>query len=161
MSSLSNTADAVKEEFYKKIAHANLEEHHNSDVWKQVADTVHGWQKAWAMVKHIIKVANEQCSGRRSLSGGCCRSYDHIMYEWRCPFWNSHSCSWECRFFIAHSCSIHGPEKDVTKRAFHHRAHAICDEMHPALAHPTTPPDNRTTHPSQSEAKRHSQSPQT
>jgi hypothetical protein len=127
MSSLSQISDADMPEQHEQIAHG-----YTSGEWERVAGSVDGWQKAWAMVKNI---ANEQCSGITPMSGGCYRSNLHIIYRFRCPFWNSHGCRWECRFVIAHSGCMYGPEKDVTKRAFHHRAHAIHVEMHPGDKH--------------------------
>ena len=111
---------------HEELSHAFL-----SGEWECIA-SVHGWLPAMDVVKRI---ANEQCDGNTPMSGGSYHSNRNIIYRFRCPFWNSHGCRWECRFVIKHSDCMYCPEKDLTKRAFHHRAHAVHIVMLPAKKH--------------------------
>ena len=129
MASLSKTSDADADMPQQR---EELSHDFPSGEWQCIAPSVHRWLQAMEVVKRIT---NEQCEGFTPMSGGCYRSNRNIIYRFRCPFWNSHGCRWECRFVIKHSDCMYCPEKDLTKRAFHHRAHAIQILMLPATKH--------------------------
>ena len=103
-----------------------------SGEWECIAPSVDGWVQAMDVVERI---AQEQCEGCTPMSGGSYRSNRNIVYRFRCSFWNSHGCRWECRFVLKHDDMMYGPEKDLEKRAFHHRNHAIQILMLPATKH--------------------------